>query len=218
MEKLSKTVTDSLSDTELITRILAGEKELYSVLVRRYNERLYRVCMSMIKNDNEAEELMQVAYIKAYENLGSFVFQSAFSTWLTRILINECLQWLKKQKKSVAMDHYNLESAMNNGGSPKVRTPLMEAANAELRKVLEHAILALPEKYRAVFIMRELERMNVAETGDCLGISEVNVKVRLNRAKALLRNSLDAIYKKEELLSFHLLRCERVTVGVMERI
>ena len=94
-------VTEAIADNEIITRVLQGEKNLYAILVRRYNERLYRVGVSIIDDESEVEDVMQVAYIKAYENLGKFAFKSAFSTWLTRILINESLLRLKQRKKSI---------------------------------------------------------------------------------------------------------------------
>src|SRR4030095_266200 len=210
-------LTDTLSDEETITRVLAGEKDLYALIVSRYNQRLYRVGMSIIKDPAEVEDVMQVAYIKAYENLGKFEFKSSFSTWLTRILINESLLRLKKRKQSVCM---NQDITNNQFYHPKMeaRTPLNQVLNTELKGMLEEAILRLPEKYRAVFIMREIENMNVAETQACLDLSEANVKVRLNRAKAMLQNSLRDFYKKEDLFNFHFSRCDRITNIVMKQI
>ena len=209
---------DAISDKEIINRVLLGEKNLYALLVRRYNQRLYRVGMSIINDDSEVEDVMQVAYIKAYENLGKFEFKSSFSTWLTRILINESILRIKKRKQSLTMNDDNIENEIYQHPAGKVQTPLMKLLNTELKLALEDAIRQLPEKYRTVFIMREIEDMNVAETQECLNISEVNVKVRLNRAKAMLRNSLNDFYKKEDLLHFHLSRCARITENVMKEI
>jgi RNA polymerase sigma-70 factor (ECF subfamily) len=209
--------TDTLSDEEIITRVLAGEKDLYALIVSRYNQRLYRIGMSIIRDPAEVEDAMQVAYIKAYENLGKFEFKSSFSTWLTRILINESLLRLKKRKQSVTMN----EDITNNQfyhRETETRTPLNEVLNTELKEMLEQAILRLPEKYRAVFVMREIENMNVAETQECLNLSEANVKVRLNRAKVLLQNLLSSYYKKEEVLHLHLSKCNRITQHVMSQI
>jgi RNA polymerase sigma factor (sigma-70 family) len=207
---------DPASDLEIINRILAGEKRLYSLIVRRYNQRLYRVAMSIINDDMEVEDVMQVAYIKAYENLPKFQFKSSFSTWLTRILINESLLRLKIRNKSVSLEDHVLDSEINKQN--EVQTPVSTMLNAELKSAIDHAIRQLPDKYRTVFIMREIENMNVAETGASLDISEVNVKVRLNRAKSLLRESLTSLYKKEDLLHFHLSRCDRMVERVMSRI
>ena len=211
-------VTDTISDHEIITRILHGEKNLYSLIVRRYNQRLYRVAMSIINDDAEVEDVMQVAYINAYENLGKFAFKASFSTWLTRILINESLLRLKKRGKSINMNDDTMDKEIYQQHKIEVQTPVAKMLNSELKFALEEAIRQLPEKYRAVFIMREIEDMNVAETQACLDISEANVKVRLNRAKALLKDSLSQFYKKEDILHFHLSRCDRVIEGVMKGI
>lgn len=211
-------VTDTISDHEIITRILHGEKNLYSLIVRRYNQRLYRVAMSIINDDAEVEDVMQVAYINAYENLGKFAFKASFSTWLIRILINESLLRLKKRGKSINMNDDTMDKEIYQQQTIEVQTPVAKMLNSELKFALEEAIRQLPEKYRTVFIMREIEDMNVAETQACLDISEVNVKVRLNRAKALLKESLSPFYKKEDILHFHLTRCDRVIEGVMKGI
>jgi RNA polymerase sigma-70 factor (ECF subfamily) len=210
-------ITDNISDNEIISRVLAGEKELYAIVVRRYNQRLYRVAKSIINDESDVEETMQVAYIKAYENLGKFENRSLFSTWLTRILINECLQ-IKKRKQTLSMNDDIIENEINKHPNSKVLTPAMSVINAELKTILEKAIGQLPDKYRTVFVMRELEQLSVAETQECLNLSEANVKVRLNRAKAILRNSLTSLYAKEDLFSFHLSRCDRVTDNVMKGI
>jgi RNA polymerase sigma-70 factor (ECF subfamily) len=207
--------TIHLTDQEIISRVLTGEKELYSILVKKYNQRLYRVCMSIIDNDAEAEDVMQVAYVRAYENLAKFEFRSSFSTWVTRILINESLLRVKNKKKSFQM-HVNI--AARDKLSADSMTPLKKTMNGELKQVLETAIRQLPEKYRTVFVMREIEDLDVSETKECLGISEVNVKVRLSRAKALLRDFISSVYNKDELLHFHLSRCDRITEAVMSRI
>ncbi|MBI5372820.1 MAG: RNA polymerase sigma factor [Sphingobacteriales bacterium] len=209
---------DIVSDAEIIDRILGGEKDLYAVIVRRYNQRLYKIGMSILNDDAETEDAMQVSYIKAYENLRTFAFKSAFSTWLTKILINECLLRLKQRKKSIRVRAETTETDVDHPRGMETQTPYMKILNAELKVILEKAILNLPEKYRTVFIMREIENMNVAETKDCLAITEANVKVRLNRAKILLRNSLSGYYKNEELLHFHLSRCDRMVGLVMKQI
>ena len=218
MNRPDTITTETIPDNEIITRVLTGEKDLYSILVRRYNQRLYRVGMSVINDDAEVEDVMQVAYINAYENLGKFAFKSAFSTWLTRILINESLLRIKKRKQSFTMNNDMIENEMQQQSSGASQTPIMKIINKELKVALEEAIKQLPEKYRTVFVMREIENMNVAETKECLELSEVNVKVRLNRAKAMLQNSLSAFYKKEDLLHFHLYRCSKVTTYVMNQI
>jgi RNA polymerase sigma-70 factor (ECF subfamily) len=206
--------TSPVSDYEIINRILQGEKELYAIIVRRYNQRLYRVAMSIVYDDSETEDIMQVAYIKAYENLSKFEFKSSFSTWLTRILINESLLRVKKRGKSINFNDDLMEKEINNRKGTE-QTPASKLLNTELGAILQESIGRLPEKYRTVFILREIEEMNVAETTLCLDISEANVKVRLNRAKAMLKESLSGYYKKDDIFHFHLLRCDRIVEAVM---
>lgn len=202
-----------LSDEEIVNRVLAGEHRLYEQIMRRYNARLYRICMSIINNDSEAEDIMQVAYIKAYEHLHTFKKQSSFSTWLTRILINESLHHLKKNRRHVVMEANHEEQV--NGTVKTDNTPVKSLLNKELSAMLEQALAQLPEKYRLVFVMREVENMSIAETVDTLNITEANVKVRLNRAKTMLRDSLSSYYKTDAVYHFHLSRCDRIVNKVM---
>jgi RNA polymerase sigma-70 factor (ECF subfamily) len=221
MEKFDypqKSSTGGISDNEIVMRVLNGEKDLYALIVRRYNERLYRIGVSMIHDDAEIEDAMQTAYINAYENLGKFAFKAAFSTWLTRILINECILRLKKKRLYVFLNKEVIVNGDYSGQTMDVQTPAVKMLNSELKIKLEEAIRQLPEKYRIVFVMREIENMSVAETQTCLNLSEVNVKVRLNRAKALLRNALSTYYNKEEIFHFHLSRCDSMVERVMDQI
>ena len=211
-------VTDTLPDKEIIMRVVAGEKELYAAIIKRYNQRLYRIAMSIVNDDMEVEDIMQVSYINAWENLGRFAFRSSFATWLTRILINESLLRLKKRGKSINMNDETMENELSLHNATAVQTPIATLLNAELKSVLEDAISMLPEKYRVVFVMREIEGMNVADTMECLEISEANVKVRLNRAKSLLKTSLAPYDKKEEIMHFQLTRCDRILQNVMNSI
>jgi RNA polymerase sigma factor (sigma-70 family) len=207
--------TGILPDNEIIGRILQGEKNLYAVIIRRYNQRIYRVAMAILGDDTEAEDAMQVAYINAWQNLEKFKFRSSFSTWLTRIMINECLLRIKKRKHFLEMKEEIIDQGRQNSNRQNAASALI---NTELKKTLEQAIQNLPEKYRTVFILRELENMSVSETKECLSISEVNVKVRLNRAKSMLRNSLSDLYRSGDIFEFHLSRCDRMVENVMKQI
>jgi len=207
--------TGILPDNEIISRILQGEKNLYAVIIRRYNQRIYRVAMAIIGDDTEAEDAMQVAYINAWQNLEKFKFRSSFSTWLTRIMINECLLRIKKRKHFLEMKEEIIDQGRQNSNRQNAASAII---TTELKKTLEQAIQNLPEKYRTVFILRELENMSVSETKECLSISEVNVKVRLNRAKSMLRNSLSDLYRSGDIFEFHLSRCDSVVENVMKQI
>jgi RNA polymerase sigma-70 factor (ECF subfamily) len=213
--QLTETAT-SYADEELISRILNGETRLYEHIVRRYNQRMYRICLSIIHDDAEVEDLMQNAYVKAYENLHRFEGKSKFGTWLLRILINESLLWLQKNKRKINYKETVLADHKTDSIN-KTNTPAHQVMNNELKKILEEAIGQLPQKYRTVFVMREIENMSTEETGKSLQISQINVKVRLNRAKEMLRKTLmNSEYK--ELYSFHASRCDRVVNNVMQRI
>jgi RNA polymerase sigma-70 factor (ECF subfamily) len=216
--KAETTEATGIADSEIIQRVLGGEKDLYAIIIRRYNQRLYRVGISIVNDETEVEDIMQVAYINAYENLQKFAFRSSFATWLTRIMINESLLRLKKRARSVTMTNDMMDWEINQ--HPALITPSRTDTmlDSELKQVIEKAIRDLPDKYRIVFVLREMEGMNIADTQHCLDISAVNVKVRLNRARALLRKSLSEHYRPEELLSFHLSRCDRVVDSVLGRI
>lgn len=214
--EMNETIT--ISDVDLVKGILSGEKNLYTQIVRRYNQRLYRIGMSILNDNTEVEDAMQVAYINAYQSLGKFEFRASFSTWLTRILVNECFLRIKRRDKTIIMNDDNLEAAMQQQQSNHHHSPVTKVLNTELRNILDEAIRELPEIYRVVFVMREIENMNVAETQACLAINEVNVKVRLNRAKAMLRGLLSNYYNTEDILHFHLRRCDAIVEKVMANI
>ena len=201
-----------LNDEEIVDRVIKGEQHLYENLMRKYNLRLFRICFSIINDDMAVEDVMQTAYLNAYLNLAKFQNKSSFSTWLTRILINESLLYKKKQLKR---EQVFSETQNNNYLS---ETPLNGLMNKELKVLLEKTISDLPEKYKIVFVMREIEEMSTSETMGVLNLSESNVKVRLNRAKEMLRGNLSSYYKANQLYEFNLIRCDKVVNFVMARI
>jgi RNA polymerase sigma-70 factor (ECF subfamily) len=210
MTDKTDTILDPVPDQELIARIQGGEKRLFEVLIRKYNQRLYRIGMSILENDMETEDAMQAAYINAYEHLSGFEQRSSFGTWLTRIMINQCLEQ-KRRKKQAPVNFEQTDNVIN------MTTPFNELVNKELSHVLENAITQLPEKYRLVFVLREIEDMSVRETSATLQIEESNVKVRLNRAKTMLRENLNS-YMKDRVYSFHLTRCDRIVTNVLNHL
>lgn len=214
---LQKPHSDLIPDEEIIDRILGGEPRLYEIIMRRYNAMLYRVGMSMINNDAEVEDIMQVTYIKAYENLHKFEKRAAFSTWLTRILINEALYQLKKSKRKMSIE-LNDETHGAGRVNTAAGSPVHTLLNKELSHILEHALVQLPEKYRMVFVLREMENMSIGQTVEILNITEANVKVRLNRAKTMLRDTLGSYYKNESIYHFHLTRCDRIVNNVFAKL
>lgn len=203
-----------ISDEEIIAEVKSGNIEAYSEIVRRYNQRLYRIAVSYGVMDDDAEEVIQLAYISAYEKLSQFRGEAKFSTWLIKILINECLMLKRQQKRVVKLDEikdvtFNTESHQN---------PEEKYMNIERKEILEEAVKRLPEKYRTVFIFKEIEGMSIEEISDSLGISKVNVKVRLHRAKSMLKEVIKGIIHFSRLFTFGNERCENITENVMDYI
>lgn len=205
-------IKKEISDEEIIARVIMGEKQLYEGLVRKYNLRMYRISRAIVNDDMEAEDIMQTAYLNAYLQLPGFKNRSSFGTWLTRILINESLLHKKKILK---------RQRLYEGVKPETEhkeTPLKNLMNKELKTIIESAVSRLPEKYRLVFVMREIEEMSTSETMEILNLGESNIKIRLSRAKEMLREELSGHYKSAELFDFHLSRCDRITGSVMDKI
>ena len=222
METMKSTAANGIDDEEVVTRVLNGEKSAYEQIMRKYNQRLFRIVRTYIADEDEIEDIIQEAYIKAYEQMPNFERRSTFSTWLIRIVINEALARLKKRKRfasytKTSPDDFGMhrESVLEvtNGD-----TPMGNLMNAELKDILEKAVDRLPEKYRTVFLMREIEGMSVADTGKVLDISQVNVKVRLNRAKEMMRETISHFYHDVEIYQFDLVRCDRIVHNVLERL
>lgn len=209
-----------LTDTEIICRVIDGETDLFEIIMRRYNQRLYRIGRSFFHgDDDEIEDIMQFTYIRAFEKLSSFENRSAFSTWLTRIFINEALARKRYKGKFISItEEEHISEDILFTGKNTMKSPYTIGDNKELKELLEKAIDELPEKYKLVFVMYEIENLSVRETGECLKITESNVKVRLNRARKMLRDHLSSYYKSDEIFSFNLLRCDIIVNNVLNII
>src|SRR5215471_17345161 len=187
----------ALTDEEVVARVLAGETALYEVLMRRHNSRLFRVARAIVRDDTEAEDVMQEAYVRAFGQLPRFEGRSQWSTWVTRIAVNEALARVRKRGRFVDTDVEDLELREERGmlpddsRSPPAPGPEDMASARELGAFLERAVDSLPDIYRMVFVLREAEGMSTADTATSLGISEELVKVRLHRARAEVRRVLD---------------------------
>jgi len=200
------------SDEEIVSKILRGETALFEVLMRKYNERLYRISISIVGDDDAVEDIIQTAYINAYRQLVNFEGRSSFGTWLTRILINESLLYKKReQRKQQTMMQTTFTEKHDE-------TPLSGLLNKELKVVLEKAVASLPEKYRLVFVMREVQGMSTNETMEALELGESNVKMRLIRAKEMLRDNLQRLWNPSDIYEFNLVRCDRIVEKVMGNI
>jgi RNA polymerase sigma factor (sigma-70 family) len=209
---------DQLTEIEIINRILNGDKPLYEIIVRRFNPFLYKIGRSYNYNHEDTQDLMQDTYVDAFKNLAQFEQHSNFKTWLIRIMLNNCYRI--KQKFSFKnefpndMIHEN-ETPMFSNSKNNV---LKEIHSRELGQIIETSISKLPEEYRMVLSLRVINGLNLSETSSLLDISEANVKVRLNRAKAMLRSQIEKSYSAEDIFEFHLSCCNPFTERVMKKI
>jgi RNA polymerase sigma-70 factor, ECF subfamily len=210
----------SLTDEEIVGRVLAGETALFELIMRRHNAQLFRATRSILRDDAEAEDAVQQAYISAYEHLAQFHGDARLATWLTRIAIRAALDRARAAQRRAEI--HLITSEEERAMAPAAGSPDPEAAAAsgELRLVVEQAVDRLPEIYRVVFMLREVQQVSTAEAASILEVSEEVIKVRLHRAKQLLRTAietqLDAVVP--EVFSFLGERCERIVAGVMARI
>jgi RNA polymerase sigma-70 factor (ECF subfamily) len=214
------TTASALTDEEVVERVKKGETALFEVLMRRYNQRLYRVTRSILGNDAEAEDVTQDAYVRSYLHLDQFDGRARFSTWLTKIAVHEALSRHRKGRMMVEIDAEpgSMEERMKL--ESKTPSPEQELLTQTMRIVLEAAVDSLPGIYRSVFMLREVEEMSTAETAECLDISEDSVKVRLHRARALLRKHIYAQTGAATAGAFQFMgaRCDRMVAAVFERI
>jgi RNA polymerase sigma-70 factor, ECF subfamily len=210
-----------LSDVEVVRRVLEGETALFEILMRRYNQRLYRVARAILRDDGEAEDVMQQAYVNAYRHLDQFASRAMFSTWLTKIAVHEALARARRRGRFHAGEAvHDSDGETMSALKSSAPDPERQAFAAELRALIESAIEALPEHYRAVFVLREVEGMSTAESAECLDITEETAKTRLHRARMMLR---EALYERAGIesgaaFSFQAPRCDRVVAAVFERI
>jgi RNA polymerase sigma-70 factor (ECF subfamily) len=210
---------NTLTDEQVVAQVLGGHTALFELLMRRYNERVYRVARAMVRDEQEAEDVMQQAYVNAYAHLRQFNGRSLFSTWLTRIAINEALARLRRQRRYEPFDDQSCEveqvMTQRSSGDPE-----QQAVNRELRAVLEWAIDGLPDGAREVFVLREVEGLSTAEVADLMGVSQDVVKTRLSRARGGLRRALLARTgaSASDVFRFHRPRCDRVVAIVLARI
>lgn len=229
MDKLSEpdgTATapaaSSLPDAEIVVRVRAGDGALFEVLMRRHNQRIYRVARAVVKDETEVEDVMQQAYFNAYQHLDQFEERSQFSTWLTRIALNEAFSRRRKMRQSEG----TISDADIASGDPMETAtssqpdPERQAYAGELHRMLEEAVDALPETYRTVFMLRDIEGLTTSETGEGLGLGDEAVKTRLHRARAMIRRAVTARLGEATAgaFQFQAPRCDRVVYAVRARI
>jgi RNA polymerase sigma-70 factor (ECF subfamily) len=214
----------SVNDLNLIARAQSGDEQAFRAIMTRHNQRLYRVARALMRDDAEAEDVVQEAYVRAFAALAGFRGDASLSTWLTRITVNEALGRKRRQRPTV--DISTLET-MQEATAQIIHFPGMSdndpertAAQHELRRLLERAVDALPEPFRVVFVMRDVEELSIEETAALLGIRPETVKTRLHRARRMLRESLDRHLGPtlKDTFAFAGARCARITEAVLARI
>lgn len=216
---LQQAKREDWSDEEVVRRVLAGETALYELLMRRHNQRLYRVARAILRDEAEAEDVMQDAYVRAYQNLASFEGRAKFVTWLTRIAVHEALTRSRRRLRFPSLDITDESNGeVMKSATSMNRTPEQEAYDHELRAVLEKAVLSLSEEHRLVFMLRDVEGMSTEETAVSLNLTEENVKVRLHRARGRLRKRLyeEAGATTARCFQFPAVRCDRVVNNVFQ--
>lgn len=211
------------TDTELIEAVRAGDMRALDALMRRHNRTLYRTARAILRDDAEAEDAVQEAYLRAYRALGSFRGDSKLSTWLVRITANEALMRRRRNTRSAEVVPVDASADPEQESTDLMTDPAdpeRDALRGEMRKILEARIDALPESYRAVFMLRAVEEFSVEETAAALEIPEATVRTRFFRARGLLRESLarDVDRSLEEAFGFAGARCDRIVAKVLERI
>jgi RNA polymerase sigma-70 factor (ECF subfamily) len=206
-------------DEEVVRQVLLGNTAMFELLMRRHNERIYRTARAIVRDEHEAEDVMQQAYVNAFTHLRQFTGAARFSTWLTRIAINESLARVRRNGRYEAFDDEASNEELTMPVDPS-NNPERQAFGGELRELLEWAIDQLPNGVREVFMLRDVEGLSTAEVAECLAVSEDAVKTRLSRGRAALRRALleRTGATAAEAFRFERPRCDRVVAGVMERI
>jgi RNA polymerase sigma-70 factor, ECF subfamily len=213
-------------DPQLVARIAGGDQTAFESLMRKYNGKLFRVARAILKDDSDAEDVLQEAYIDAYRHIQDFRGSSQVGTWLTRIVINQALMRLRKEKRRSVLVPFR-SSRANDTERPEAsvadhttESPSSGVLRDEIRRILERRIDELPLSFRTVFVMREVDEMSVHETAECLGISPATVRTRLFRARALLREALarEIDVAAVDLFAFAGARCDRIVAAVLARV
>ncbi|HEY2358872.1 MAG TPA: RNA polymerase sigma factor [Phenylobacterium sp.] len=213
-----------LAEPDLVARARAGDRDAFRAIMTRCNQRLFRIARAIVRDEAEAEDVLQEAYVRAFGALEGFRGEAGIATWLTRIVLNEAHGRLRRRRVTVDLDELEAaqESAqvLNFPGIARTDGPEADAARAQIRRLLEHAVDALPEPFRLVFILREIEELSAEETASHLGLKVETVKTRLHRARRRLREALDAQLADVMVGAYPFLgaRCERITEAVLRRL
>ncbi|MGE0463511.1 MAG: RNA polymerase sigma factor [Vicinamibacterales bacterium] len=212
--------SSTMTDAELVNGIRNGQGACFEIVMRRYNQRLFRAARAIVRDDDEAEDVLQQAYVNAYLHLDQFEQRAQFSTWLTRIVIHEALGRARKAGRMQQLDDGSGEDSMMERVRSPERDPEEQMYRAELAGLVERAVTNLPDTFRGVFMLREVEGLSTEETAECLGLNEATVKTRLHRARVLLRRELTAEVGPSASMAFQFKghRCDRLVRAVAMRL
>ena len=217
IRKIDMSSQGTIPDFMVVQKVLDGETELFEILLRRYNELLYRTVRSYIDRPSDIDDVMQDTYIKAFQKLYQFKNESLFSTWLIRIGINEALQRKRKFKRYQMLDISN-EKGIVQLADRSIMNPERKTMYAESVHIIEKAIDLLPEKYKIVYMLREVQDLEISEISDSLGLSNSNVKVRLHRARNMMKESVMKFSNAKNAFEFGNSKCDRLVEQVMGKI
>lgn len=212
--------SSAMTDAELVRGIRNGQGACFEIVMRRYNQRLFRAARAIVRDDDEAEDVLQQAYVNAYLHLDQFEQRAQFSTWLTRIVIYEALGRARKAGRMQQLDDASGEDSIMDRVQSPDRDPEEQLYRGELAALVERAVTNLPDTFRGVFMLREVEGLSTEETAECLGLNEATVKTRLHRARVLLRRELTAEVGPSASVAFQFKghRCDRVVSAVAARL
>lgn len=221
--ELTRPASEAEDDVSVVRRVLTGDTMAFAVLMRRFNGRLYRLARGIVGNSAEAEDALQDAYLNAYRCLGQFRGDSSLATWLSRLVVNECLARVRRSARRqnvIPMTPSPADGELEAVPSNEAGSPDAAADQAQIRDILERRIDALPEAFRAVFVLRSVEELSVEETAECLGIPAETVRSRHFRAKSLLREALarELDIAERSLWKFAGERCDRIVARVLARL
>lgn len=217
-------ITSSPSEqviSELLSDVLAGQTDAFAEIIRLFNQRMFRIARSIVLDDDEAMDIVQESFIKAYERLGGLNAPGAFGVWLSRIVRNTALMRLRSLRRYLLMDDADLESNLAlSAVHPTERMPELELINMQLRRLLEQTIDTLPQPFRVVFVLRAVEECTTAETAAILEINEATVKTRFHRAKRQIRKQILACSEAAgvDAYEFAGARCQTVVYNVMRSL
>ena len=225
MLKAARLDHEAMADADLVPLLQRGDRGAFATVIQRHNQRLYRVARSVVRDDSEAEDIVQETYVRAFAAIGTFRGEAGLATWLTRIALNEALDRARRLRPQVELAvvdaaENRMEGSMTSFRSPTGADPEQAAAQAEIRRLVESAVDELPAPFRSVFVMRDIEEMSIEETAAYLDLKPETVKTRLHRARRLLRDRLEDRLSAalSDSFPFRGPRCAGMTKAVLARL